>query len=85
VQQLRLPALKDRARPLVDLRPYDFVVGQTGERRAFVRDPRFRADLDQLFAVDLQFFRQCVNSCGQVQPSLNLASPGLPAGCAFVD
>jgi hypothetical protein len=58
----------------------DFVVGQTGQRRAFAGDPRFRADLHQLFAVDLQFFRQRENAYGQVQPSLTLSQPRLARG-----
>jgi len=35
----------------------DFVIGQTGQRGPLAGDARFRADIDQLFAVELQLFR----------------------------
>jgi hypothetical protein len=36
----------------------DFVFRQAGQRRPFAGDANLRAEIDQLFAVDLQFFRE---------------------------
>ena len=34
----------------------DFVIGQTGQCRTLAGDSRFRAEIDQLFTVELQLF-----------------------------
>src|SRR5262249_33069873 len=42
-----------------------FFVGQTGQRRPFAPVAGFRADVDPLFSVKPQFFRECVKATRQ--------------------
>ena len=45
---------------------FGFFVGQTRQRRPFAWEAGVRADVDQLFAVKFQLFRECVNANRQV-------------------
>jgi hypothetical protein len=43
----------------------DFLVRQTSQRGALTGDACFGADIDQLLAVYLQFFRERIDTSGQ--------------------
>jgi hypothetical protein len=64
----------------------NFFVRQTGQRRTLAGDACFSADVDQVFAVELQFFGKRINPSDQALFSLRKRPPArhLWAGPAFV-
>lgn len=43
--------------------PLDFVIGQAGQRRALTGDANFLYEINQIFAVEIEFFCERVNAC----------------------